>query len=338
MKRKIGIVICVVLVVITAVTLLLTVLWNTVIGSQGDQVSVSKPAITGETEEGTGGAILDYADEKLLIFHGEFGLFVYSIEDRKMIHEVDLKAIGCDATQGDWFCEVSVLPKGETVYLHVVQAEEMYVFDVAGGQLSRQKYDMTGVETAPKPEEGQMYSSNGLLESMVYVPMGEPQKRIRLFGSIGDELRYENTVFYYNDTAYDIQKRNEAVNAITDCTVAGDYVIVEGHISPQNSYYGIFNTKSGEFEKDILGSHLTWCKVDKTVKKMKFDVNTIIYAVGNEIYGYDGTLLATCELSEKEQIYDVWRDDQTIGVQIMDGENPDNSYTAEFPVRNIETK
>lgn len=65
----------------------------------------------------TGDVILDYADTSTVIFHGPFGLFVYSIEEGRMLRSLDLRSIGCEKTEGTNACEVSVSADGSTVYL-----------------------------------------------------------------------------------------------------------------------------------------------------------------------------------------------------------------------------
>lgn len=58
------------------------------------------------------------------------------------------------------------------------------------------------------------------------------------------EFPFPGTVFRFNGTDYDLAARDSSVNAITDCTLAGDYAVLEGHISPNISYYGLFNLKT----------------------------------------------------------------------------------------------
>lgn len=59
-------------------------------------------------------AILDYASDDIIIFHGYFGLYVYDLEKRAIIRNLDLQAINCAATQGDNYCDVVVSKDGRS--------------------------------------------------------------------------------------------------------------------------------------------------------------------------------------------------------------------------------
>lgn len=110
------------------------------------QIPVTRPVITDETMYGADPPELDYADGKIVIFHGSFGLFVYDMAESGFVGAVDLKAIGCGATQGDAYCDVRASKDGQFVYLHPLNMEEMYVYDVFSCALSIAKYDLGGVE------------------------------------------------------------------------------------------------------------------------------------------------------------------------------------------------
>ena len=114
--------------------------------SMGENVPITKPVITRETIYGTEPPELDYIDEKTVIFHGYFGLFVYDREENGFTGAVDLASIGCGMTQGDAYCEVRAAKDGQKVYLHPLNREEMYVYDVPGQTLTITKYDVNGVE------------------------------------------------------------------------------------------------------------------------------------------------------------------------------------------------
>lgn len=115
-----------------------------------DVVSCPAPVMTGNTSLGADGAILDYADEDKVIFHGYFGLYVYSASAGKTIGAVDLQALGCGDTQGDNTCQVLVSRDGSKVYFYPLggisevesddqakqgQAIYSYVYDVADDRL-----------------------------------------------------------------------------------------------------------------------------------------------------------------------------------------------------------
>lgn len=111
-----------------------------------ERIPVTPPVITNETILGADGPSLDYADAGMLVFHDYFGLFVYDISQSEIIGAVDLKAIGCNFTQGDAYCEVMVSSDGRVVYLHPLDITDMYIYNIAEKTLARQKYDVEGVE------------------------------------------------------------------------------------------------------------------------------------------------------------------------------------------------
>ncbi len=84
--------------------------------------------------------ILDYVSDDMIIFHGYFGLYVYDLEKREIIRSLDLQAINCAATQGDNYCEVVVSKDGNTVQLHPISSNNMYVYTVSDHSLKNTAY------------------------------------------------------------------------------------------------------------------------------------------------------------------------------------------------------
>ncbi len=109
-------------------------------------IEITPPDITRDTSLGADLVILDYADSRRVIFHGYFGLFVYDKDSEAMIGAVNLEAIGCDGTQGDDYCEVSVERDGSRVYLAPISGNMMYVYDVAKQSLVMKPHDVDGIE------------------------------------------------------------------------------------------------------------------------------------------------------------------------------------------------
>lgn len=126
-----------------------------------DAVSCPRPAMTGNTSLGADGAILDYADGDKVIFHGYFGLYVYSASTGETIGAVDLQALGCGHTQGDNACQVLVSRDGSKVYFYPmggIKAEGIsdqehvfccYVYDMAGDRLRIGTWDLGQPEESP---------------------------------------------------------------------------------------------------------------------------------------------------------------------------------------------
>ena len=126
----------------------------------------------------------------------------------------------------------------------------------------------------------------------------------------------EGTVVTFDGTDYEITERCPSVNALEIYDTIGEtYLIVYGHIGPRNGYYGVFNTKTETFEKDLTGSNLTY---------YGDDVNTIVYSLWGDILNYNGEALASYDLQEPEFISDLsyWEDGTALNVTIRgaDGE------------------
>ena len=108
---------------------------------KGEEVLVKKAEYKLSDSTGVDPVEIKYVDSEKLIFSGCFGLFVYDRKEKEFISEVDLHSIGCDATQGDNFAEISVSKDGNTVYLHSMSSKDQYVYDVEKAQMKRVKYE-----------------------------------------------------------------------------------------------------------------------------------------------------------------------------------------------------
>lgn len=142
-------------------------------------------------------------------------------------------------------------------------------------------------------------------------------------GIAGKACTFEGTVFHYGDYEYDISKRVENVNAIMSCTPVGEYIVIEGHVSPKSSVYSIFNTKTNDFEKDIVGTNLIW---------RNEDINTIIYSYWSDIRAYDGSVIATLHLSKNEFVKQLKFSGDGLKVQVtVETETGDYTKLIELP-------
>ncbi len=106
----------------------------------GESLEIIPAGADEETFCGADGPILDYADEKVIVFHDYYGLFVYDRQSAGMSGTVDLEAIGCQYTQGDSFCDVIVEKGAETIYLHPLDSDDMYVYLPEAHTLTKEHY------------------------------------------------------------------------------------------------------------------------------------------------------------------------------------------------------
>lgn len=123
---------------------------NDGVSERVSSVTIIPPTIQRNMNLGADAPVLDYAENDIIIFHGYFGLFVYSIDTKSMIGAVDLKSIGCDSTQGDNYCEVNVSSDGTSVYLHPMSENDMYVYNVLEKKLSKEIYSLEGIDLFDK--------------------------------------------------------------------------------------------------------------------------------------------------------------------------------------------
>ena len=132
-----------------------------------DSIEVKIPTIDLEATTGADGSSLYYADSEKFIFGGYYGLFVYDMTKQEIIRSVDLASIGCNMTQGDSACEISVTEDGMMVFLHPMNQEEMYVYRVADNTIVKEPYNLDGYELYRNQYNGEKvgiyasYETNG---------------------------------------------------------------------------------------------------------------------------------------------------------------------------------
>lgn len=144
------------------------------------ELEIKEPVLESETICGADGPILDYADENRIIFHDYYGLFVYDRESETITGAVDLQEIGCHYTQGDAYCDTAVDAGGETVYLHPLNADDVYIYEVEKQILTKKVYTETMVAFRYRMEQTRDYV--------------EPDYTV--WRSVGCAVLDENTVLY----------------------------------------------------------------------------------------------------------------------------------------------
>ncbi len=141
-------------------------------------------------------ATILFANKKMIIFSAEYGLFVYSKEDMAVKQSIDLTYIGCDYTQGDNYCEKFVSADGESVYLHPINEDYMFVYAIRSNTLRKDNYNLSDIELHKLPTETieQIHNSvnydtymDGGVKKITYLVQG---------ATIGD--------LYYADLDYDL--------------------------------------------------------------------------------------------------------------------------------------
>ena len=88
-------------------------------GQDSVKISVRHADVDLTENSGADGVIPYYIDENKIIFGGYFGIFTYDRQQRSIVDSLDLKYIGCNYTQGDYYCDIRACEDGSTVYMQL---------------------------------------------------------------------------------------------------------------------------------------------------------------------------------------------------------------------------
>lgn len=141
----------------------------------GQTIKVKIPEIDRSAITGADGSSIYYADIHKFIFGGYYGLFVYDMVQKKVVRGVDLRAIGCDATQGDSACEIQVTEDGSLVFLHPMNQSQMFVYHVGDNEITKENYDLDGYNLYQNQYTGKLqgkyasYEADGDIHYVVLV-------------------------------------------------------------------------------------------------------------------------------------------------------------------------
>lgn len=240
------------------------------------QIEIKPASVISGQITGANGVSLDYAGRGHIIFHDYFGLFVYSLDNKDIIGAVDLAAIGCDATQGDQYCEVFVSRDGQMVYLDPYASPDMYIYDVVEQKLYQTKdykieeelFDSfaendefadgnTGVVSQRGvkfviggiPHYGFLTSDDGTIDTLCYVlekAEGTRTKKIQelnVFGEILDRRAIVDMLDKLNSGLFGMSVEEDSV------TASGASFRISNHSSQELTYGDDFKLQRKENEK-----------------------------------------------------------------------------------------
>lgn len=138
------------------------------------------------------------------------------------------------------------------------------------------------------------------------------------------EFSWDNTtIFRYGGTEYDLSDLKQGINAIRVCEKVGKYIVADCHIGPHNGAYCIFNTETESFDKILCGHNMTW---------HSDDITTCVYGFWNEIYNYDGELVAKCDIPEGDLIRSIEFIEENTKIQVTITTEKEENYTVVFPL------
>lgn len=128
---------------------------------------------------------------------------------------------------------------------------------------------------------------------------------------------YHITISIDGDT-YRMEDLCSMVNALMEIQEFGEYIVVDGHISPDSSYYGFYSTESKQWVLELTGALLTW---DENWETLENPIESVIYAGSFDergvIYDWKGNQIAVIDL-EEEYIYGLKRVGDDITVTVVD--------------------
>lgn len=106
------------------------------------EIAITAPLVTVGEDGGWGADFVElvYATPNCVVAYGHMGLFVYSVDKKKLTGAVNVKAIGCDYTQGDMYTDVFVADQGGKVYLHTNKKDYMFVYDIFNDTLEKKEF------------------------------------------------------------------------------------------------------------------------------------------------------------------------------------------------------
>lgn len=104
------------------------------------EINPVKVNISEDTSIGVNMPTINYISNDRIVIHGSFGLFIYDLNKEEIISGIDVKSIGCNSTQGDNVCAISVSKNGNIIRLHPSSKDDMYVYNVEKNTLIKTKY------------------------------------------------------------------------------------------------------------------------------------------------------------------------------------------------------
>ena len=128
--------------------------------------------------------------------------------------------------------------------------------------------------------------------------------------SLEQDIDFGLSTFSVNDFKFNIHDYvSESANAIVDCQVFGDDLIITSHVGPYSSIYTIFNMRDGWAVKNIEGCNLIY---DEHIWDSFYSYMDTVYDYeGRPIYTVDGAEISSLSFSDdgtKIQI-EYWKSD-----------------------------
>ena len=137
-------------------------------------------------------------------------------------------------------------------------------------------------------------------------------------GECEPEFTYDGLTFTINGMDYSISDYAPAANAIMDMYKVGDWIVVDTHVNPHVGIYILFNTLTGNVEKTIAGTNLTW---------LNDDITTAVYSSYDQVFNFKDHLIGS---TDGDEVYEIEYDEYSHIVNVKDMN--DHTYTFETDV------
>jgi beta-lactamase regulating signal transducer with metallopeptidase domain len=236
----------------------------------------SAPELSLEQIVGVDMVQLDYASNDIVIFHDYFGLFVYDLNSHQIVRSLDLKPLNCHQTQGDNYCDVSVSMDGNTVQLHPMSSENMFVYTISANTLKEtthmpmekpfgsQFVSIEDVVNSTKlgnhshhavlfdtGEHGYLHTEDGTIGTLSYVRGDMVFKLFNIKASLFDR----RPMIMVNDKIY-LDTGKEVSIEISDSDIVGEVISsVDQHEKPiknGQTNFGSIGSKYANYEGNIV--------------------------------------------------------------------------------------
>lgn len=119
--------------------------------------------------------LLDYSSDKRIVFHDYLGVFVYSLEEEKLLHTFSLNQLGYKIVQGDGAVQVRYDEANNTVGLCSLEPENIKAVHLSSGtveKIDKQTFDQFPDENP----QGSMDMEGYEIKAIYYQPQGGGKK------------------------------------------------------------------------------------------------------------------------------------------------------------------
>jgi len=269
--------------------------------SEPQQIEIVEAVVTEDMICGVDGIELVYVDDMRLICRDYNGLYVFDLKELRMLHQVALEPIGCQYTQGDYYCQMRATADGLKVYMHPQMSDELYIYDVEENTLWKQIYDFENASLWDSPEIlKDVTFFEGLLRRIDYVEhdctsyqsvycakVGENAYGYLTTGSgtlmdsswvVREPGKLESCIYLFRENTPRPRLEGEVESSSKEFTMETLIAICNGG-NIEDVFQGLVEEDSlcySNFSKEQMGNSLTWayfCEMSYEEKQYRMQVS-----------------------------------------------------------------